>query len=91
MSFQLCKSHFALQHLELARDIATAFNARWGAPVLKRPEALLSPEARVMSLRHPTRKMSKSEEKGCLFLDDEPDVLKAKIAKAVTDSEPGVE
>ena len=78
------------QHLEVARDIATAFNARWGTALLRPPRALIAPACRVMSLRDPSRKMSKSDPPGVLHLDDEPDVLRAKIAKAVTDSHAGV-
>jgi tryptophanyl-tRNA synthetase len=80
------------QHLELARDLATAFNSRWGCPnLLRPPRALLAPVAcRIMSLRDPACKMSKSDPRGVLLLDDSPDVIRAKIAKAVTDSHSGL-
>lgn len=39
---------------------------------------------RVMSLTDPTKKMSKTEPRGCLFLDDTPEEIKKKIIKAVT-------
>jgi len=40
---------------------------------------------KVMSLSDPTKKMSKSEPKGCLFLDDSPEEIRRKVGKAVTD------
>jgi len=40
---------------------------------------------KIMSLSNSTKKMSKSEPKGCLFLDDSPDEIRRKIRKAVTD------
>ena len=40
-----------------------------------------------MSLDDPTKKMSKSRQGGCLFIDDEPEVIKSKVRGAVTDSE----
>jgi tryptophanyl-tRNA synthetase len=39
-----------------------------------------------MSLKNPLKKMSKSELEGCIFLDDAPDAVEAKIKRAVTDS-----
>ncbi len=78
------------QHLELARDVVTAFNTHWQTNLFRPPRALISEACRVMSLRDPSRKMSKSDPRGVLYLDDEPDVIRSKIAKAVTDSEAGV-
>ena len=42
---------------------------------------------RLMSLDDPTKKMSKSRPAGCVFIDDEPEVIRKKIMSAVTDSE----
>lgn len=42
---------------------------------------------RIMGFRDPTKKMSKSDPKGCLFLDDPPEVKEKKIMKAVTTPE----
>jgi tryptophanyl-tRNA synthetase len=51
------------QHLELARDIAQAFNSRFGIEFFPLPEPqILGPATRVMSLRDGMRKMSKSDE-----------------------------
>ncbi len=73
------------QHLELARTLARKFNSRFGETFIE-PKALHTATPRVMSLADPLKKMSKSVPNGCLFLDDEPEVIKKKIMSAVTDS-----
>jgi tryptophanyl-tRNA synthetase len=74
------------QHLELTKNIAKKFNQRYGE-VFKVPEALmLKTGAKIMSLNDPKKKMSKSSPQGCLFLFDEPVVIKKKIMSAVTDT-----
>ncbi len=73
------------QHLELARALARRFNARFGKTFIE-PEPILTEAKRIMSLDDPAKKMSKSRPQGCLFLDDEPDVIRKKIQRAVTDS-----
>jgi tryptophanyl-tRNA synthetase len=74
-----------LQHLELARTLARKFNGRFGRTFIE-PKALLTKIPRVMSLRDPQKKMSKSQPDGCIFLDDSPEEIKAKITRATTDS-----
>lgn len=74
-----------LQHLELARTLARRFNSRFGKTFIE-PKGLLTKTPRVMSLKDPAKKMSKSQPEGCLFLDDEPEAIHTKIARAVTDS-----
>jgi tryptophanyl-tRNA synthetase len=74
-----------LQHLELTRTVARKFNARFGETFIE-PKALLTKTPRVMSLKDPLKKMSKSTPEGCLFLDDPPEEIKVKIARATTDS-----
>lgn len=74
-----------LQHLEFARTIARKFNNRFGN-VFTEPEPILTATPRVMSLANPAKKMSKSEPKGCLFLDDSPEEITAKLMSAVTDA-----
>jgi tryptophanyl-tRNA synthetase len=78
------------QHVELTRDLALRFNRRYG-PVFTVPEVATPPVgARVMDLLEPTRKMSKSAEAaGSVFVLDPPDVVRRKIARAVTDSDAG--
>jgi tryptophanyl-tRNA synthetase len=74
------------QHLELTRTLARKFNSRFGETFIE-PKALHTATPRVMSLDEPTKKMSKSRPAGCLFINDEPEVIKKKIMSAVTDSE----
>lgn len=75
-----------LQHLELTRTIARKFNKRFGKTFIE-PKDLLTKTARVMSLKNPEKKMSKSQPDSCLFLDDSSEEIKKKIARAVTDSD----
>jgi tryptophanyl-tRNA synthetase len=74
------------QHLELARSLATRFNRRFGDTLIV-PEALVPQEgARIMSLDDPARKMSKTAPPHTyIALSDPPDVIRAKVKKAVTD------
>ena len=78
-----------VQHLELTRTLARKFNAKFGETLVE-PQALLTPAPRIMSLTDPLRKMSKSEPAGCLFLDDAPEDITAKLMAAVTDSGSGI-
>jgi tryptophanyl-tRNA synthetase len=73
------------QHLELTRDLAQRFNAKFG-PTLTVPEAMKE-TAKIVDLQDPTAKMSKSSAPGCVFLLDEDVVLTKKIKSAVTDSD----
>ena len=76
------------QHVELTRDVAERFNNRYGE-VFVVPEHYIPPVgARIMSLQDPHSKMSKSDEnqRGYIALLDPPDVIRAKIRRAVTDS-----
>lgn len=77
------------QHLELARTIVRAFNKRFGN-TFKEPVGVYSEAPRVMSLSDPTKKMSKSQPAGCLFLSDPPDVIRKKVMSATTDSQKSV-
>ncbi len=73
------------QHIELARTIARKFNKNFG-PTFVEPKILLTQAPRIMSLKDSSKKMSKSQPEGCLFLDDEPKVVMDKLKRAVTDS-----
>ena len=76
-----------VQHVELARDLVKRFNNRYG-DVLVMPKAEVAKVgARIMSLSDPTKKMSKSDPKGDIYLKDEPAVIRKKIMSAVTDME----
>jgi tryptophanyl-tRNA synthetase len=77
------------QHVELTRDIVERFNKRYGN-TFKVPNPIIPKSgARIKDLQNPTRKMSKSEEdqRGCILLLDEEDIIRKKIMSAVTDSD----
>lgn len=77
------------QHLELARQVATRFNTRYGetftVPRLVNPPVA----ARIMNLADPTVKMEKSatDGGGVIYLLDPPDAVRRKIGRAVTDGD----
>ncbi len=79
------------EHLELMRDVARRFNARYGGG----EEVLVVPEhripavgARIMDLQNPTSKMSTTggSEQGTVYVLDEPRAIEKKVGGAVTDS-----
>ena len=76
------------QHVELMREIARRFNARFGEALVV-PE-LVIPEvgARIMDLQEPERKMSTTggTEQGTVLVLDEPAAIRKKFGSAVTDS-----
>lgn len=78
------------QHLELTRDIAGAFNRRFGKEYFKLPDPMILKEVkRIMSLQEGTKKMSKSDESDLsrINLNDSSDLIAKKIKKAKTDSQ----
>lgn len=77
-----------MQHLELTRNIAQRFNGIYG-DVFTVPEAYIGKTgAKIMSLQDPEKKMSKSDENpnGSIYLMDDPDTIRRKCKRAVTDS-----
>ena len=77
------------QHLEFTRDLAERFNSRY-SPTFTVPEPLSDENAtRIMSLKDPYSKMSKSDpdENAYILMKDDPAAIRRKIARAVTDSE----
>lgn len=80
------------QHLELTRDLVERFNHRFGDE-FPMPEPII-PEhgARIMSLQEPTAKMSKSDpdESSRILVLDDPDTIRHRLKRAVTDSETDV-
>ena len=64
-------------HIELANDILHRLDRKCPQPIYD--------GGRVMDLRNPENKMSKSDPESCLFLSDEPEVMRKKIQRAVTD------
>jgi tryptophanyl-tRNA synthetase len=76
------------QHLELTRDLAERFNRDFGETFAV-PEPYIPPVgAKILSLKDPSKKMSKSDENlnASIFLLDDSDTITRKIKKAVTDS-----
>jgi tryptophanyl-tRNA synthetase len=77
------------QHLELAREVATRFNHRYGETFTIPDAAIPGTAARVMDLQHPERKMSKTAESplGTIELLDSDDEITKKVRRAVTDTD----
>ncbi|KAH9165793.1 hypothetical protein EDB89DRAFT_2007793 [Lactarius sanguifluus] len=82
------------QHLELTRDICEIFNRTYPkpAPLFRLPEIILTPSKRILSLRDPTAKMSKSavDPNSRILLTDSHDTIAKRIRAAVTDSISGI-
>lgn len=74
------------QHVELTRDLVNRFNNRYGEILTMPKPEMRKVGARIMSLSDPTKKMSKSDPKGDIFLKDDLAVVRKKIMSAVTDS-----
>jgi tryptophanyl-tRNA synthetase len=74
-----------VQHVELTRVIARKFNHRFGE-IFPEPKTYMQKPLRIMSLKDPTKKMSKTGDEA-LMLEDEPDVILKKMKKAVTATE----
>ena len=76
------------QHIEITRDVAERFNARFGE-TFTLPE-MIAPEVggRIMDLQEPERKMSTTAgtPQGTVRVLDPPDVIRKKFKTAVTDS-----
>jgi len=76
------------QHLELARDLAERFNARYGETFVVPDGIYPDTGARVMDLQEPTKKMSTTggTAQGTVLMLDDPDTIRKKFKVAVTDS-----
>jgi tryptophanyl-tRNA synthetase len=76
------------QHIELMRDLAERFNARFGETFVVPEGRFPSEGARIMDLQEPTMKMSTTggTPQGTVLVLDPPDVVRKKIKSAVTDS-----
>ena len=77
------------QHVELSRDIARRFNNLFGETFVIPEPQIQAEGARIMGLDDASKKMSKSDEapNRTVFLIDEPDVIRRKVARATTDSQ----
>lgn len=76
------------QHIELTRDLAQRFNQKFGEAFVI-PEPVISDiGGRIMALGDPYKKMSKSDEdtNNFIALEDDTNLVKKKIMRAVTDS-----
>src|ERR1700685_2617197 len=76
------------QHLELSRTLAYRFNHRYGQTFVPPQPYILAEVAKIYDLQDPTAKMSKSSSspQGIIDVLDEPDMIRRKIARAVTDA-----
>ncbi len=76
------------QHLELSRDLAARFNHRYGTTFTVPAAYILGGVAKITDLQDPAAKMSKSSSspQGIIDVLDDPDVIRRKIARAVTDT-----
>jgi tryptophanyl-tRNA synthetase len=76
------------QHLELSRTLAQRFNHRYGPTFVPPQPYILAEVAKIYDLQEPTAKMSKSSSspQGIVDVLDDPDVIRRKIARAVTDT-----
>jgi tryptophanyl-tRNA synthetase len=76
------------EHLELMRDIARRFNERFGETLVVPEHRIPTVGARVRDLQAPERKMSTTggTEQGTVLVLDEPDAIRRKFKRAVTDS-----
>ncbi len=81
------------QHIELTRDIAISFNSKFSQDIFKVPEPLIHKDVkRIMSLKNPQNKMSKSDmsDFSRINISDDKDLIAKKILKAKTDNIAGI-
>lgn len=78
-----------IQHLELSRDLADVYNRKFSKRFFPLPAHIITPTKRVLSLRDPSSKMSKSapDANSRILITDTPEQVERKIRKAVTDAE----
>ena len=75
------------QHLELSRDLAQRFNARFGETLVVPEPHILRSVAKIYDLQLVEKQMSKSiGGSGVVWMLDEPRVIEKKIKSAVTDA-----
>jgi len=76
------------EHLELMRDVARRFNARFGDTLVVPEHRIPAVGARIMDLQAPERKMSTTggTPQGTVLVLDDPSVIAKKIRSAVTDT-----
>jgi tryptophanyl-tRNA synthetase len=76
------------QHVELMREIARGFNARFGEVLVVPEHRIPAVGARIKDLQFPENRMSTtaSTDQGAVYILDEPDVIRRKFKRAVADS-----
>ncbi|MFA5490729.1 MAG: tryptophan--tRNA ligase [Candidimonas sp.] len=76
------------QHLQLTRQVVRSFNHKYGH-FFQEPQEITTSSPRIMSLRNPTSKMSKSavSDEERINLTDSDDEIVKKIKRATTDSD----
>lgn len=88
------------QHLELSRHICNTFNKQYPGistnskgklekkPIFPVPKTIFAPFKKVLSLRDPSKKMSKSDpdQTSCIYIPDSPEKIQKSVRRAVTDS-----
>jgi tryptophanyl-tRNA synthetase len=76
------------QHIELMRNVAQRFNARFGETLVVPEGSIPEVGARIMDLQFPDRKMSTTggSPQGTVYVTEEPDAIVKKFRSAVTDS-----
>ncbi|HPP17263.1 MAG TPA: tryptophan--tRNA ligase [Candidatus Paceibacterota bacterium] len=74
-----------LQHLEFTREAARRFNRVYGK-TFPEPKSLLTPVPRLMSLKNPLEKMSKSDPDSYIYVLDNPESITLKIKSATSAS-----
>jgi len=72
-----------VQHVELARTLARKFNNAYGQ-TFPEPKTILTEAKRIMSLKDPSKKMSKTNDEG-IALTDSPEIIWKKLSTAMTD------
>ncbi len=73
-----------LPHIELTNELGAKFNHLFG-DTFPKVKPFIADGARIMSLQEPSKKMSKTGDDG-IALSDDPDTVRGKIKRAVTDS-----
>ncbi|HEX3961535.1 MAG TPA: tryptophan--tRNA ligase [Trebonia sp.] len=77
-----------VQHVELTRDLAQRFNARFGDIFTLPSASVQKAGARIRDLQHPENKMSKSEDSGgTILITDDLSVVRRRVMRAVTDAD----
>ena len=77
-----------MQHVEICRDIAIRFNARYGDTFVIPHGVVPKVGAKIMGLQNPLKKMAKSEdnENNVIYIEDDDNTIRKKFKRAVTDS-----